>query len=112
MHELGVTQSIISIALKQAEEAQASKIAKISVVIGELSGFVPDCIEFYFDFLSKDTIAQGATLHFESVPAQVRCRNCHTTFCPQDTWDCPKCHSMNVEIVGGRELYMESIEVE
>ena len=62
MHELGITENIMDIALDKAKEAQASKISRINLVVGELSGFVSDCIEFYFEFLSKDTIAQGAKL--------------------------------------------------
>jgi hydrogenase nickel incorporation protein HypA/HybF len=113
MHEFGITENIINIALNKAGEVQASKITRVNVVIGELSGFVPDCIQFYFDSLSKDTIAQEAVLHFELVPAQLRCRNCSTIFHPPDTsWSCPKCRGQNVEISKGRELYIESIEVE
>lgn len=113
MHELGVTENIINIALAKAGEAQASRVAKINLVVGELSGFVSDCIQFYFDSLSKDTIAQGAVLHFESVPTQLRCRDCSTTFRPQDTlWTCPECRGRSIEIFKGRELYIESLEVE
>jgi len=113
MHEFGVTENIVNIALAKAGEAQASKVIQINIVIGELSGFVPECIQFYFDSLSKDTIAQGAAVHFELVPTQLRCRNCSSTFRPQDTlWACPKCRGQSVEIFKGRELYIESIEVE
>lgn len=113
MHELGVTENIVNIALAKAGEAQAGKVIKINLVVGELAGFVPDCIQFYFDSLSKDTIAQGATLRFESVPAELRCRDCSTIFRPQDTlWSCPKCGGRSVEIFKGRELYIESLEVE
>jgi len=113
MHELGVTENIVSIALAKAGEAQANKVVKINLVVGELSGFVPDCIQFYFDSFSKDTIAQGAVLHFESVPAELRCRDCSAVFQPQDTlWACPKCAGRSVEISKGRELYIESLEVE
>jgi len=113
MHELGITENIVNIALAKAGEAQASRISQINVVIGEMSGFVADSIQFYFDSLSRDTIAQGAVLHFELVPAQLRCRNCSTVFSPQDTiWSCPECRGQSVEISKGRELYIESIEVE
>ncbi len=113
MHEFGITESIVKIALGKASEAQASKIAQINLVVGELSGFVPDCIQFYFDFLSKDTIAEKATLRFESTPAQFRCRSCSTVFYPKgNEWICPECHSQSVEIVGGRELYIKDMEVE
>ena len=113
MHELGITENIVNITLAKADEAQASKVLKINLVIGELSGFVADCIQFYFDTLSKDTIAQGAALHFETVSAELRCRNCSAVFSPQDTvWSCPKCGSQSMEISKGRELYIESVEVE
>jgi len=113
MHELGITENIVNIALAKAGEAQASRISQINLVIGEMSGFVADCIQFYFDSLSRDTIAQGAVLHFELVPAQLRCRNCSTVFSPQDTiWSCPECRGQSVEISKGRVLYIESIEVE
>jgi len=113
MHEFGVTENIVNIALAKAGEAQASKVMQINLVVGELSGFVPDCIQFYFDSLSKDSIAEGAVLHFEAVPTQLRCRDCDTIFRPQDTvWSCPKCGGRSVEIFKGRELYIESLEVE
>jgi len=113
MHELTVTENIVNIALAKAGEAQANKVVRINLVIGELSGFVPDCIQFYFDALSKDTIAERAALHFESVQAQLRCRNCSAVFQPEDTvWSCPQCHGRSVEIHKGRELYIDSLEVE
>ena len=113
MHELGITESIVDIASNKAREAQASKVVRINLVVGELSGFVPDCIEFYFNSLSKGTITDEATLNFELAPAQFRCRYCSAVFHPQDTLlSCPKCQSHSLEIAGGRELYVESIEVE
>ena len=113
MHELGITESILNIALAKANEAQASKVLHINLVIGELSGFVPDCIQFYFDFLGKDTVAEGAALHFELVPTELRCRDCNAVFHAEDiVWSCPTCGGGNVEICRGREFYIESLEVE
>jgi hydrogenase nickel incorporation protein HypA/HybF len=112
MHELGISENIVNIALAKAGEAQAIKVIQIDLVVGELSGFVPDCIQFYFDSLSKGTITEGAVLRFESVPAQLRCRKCSTVFQPENTvWSCPKCQSQSVEISQGRELYIRSMEV-
>ena len=113
MHELGLTENIVNISLDKAKEAQASKITKINLIVGELSGFVPDCIQFYFDVLSKNTIAEGAVLRIEASPSQLRCRNCSTVFKPENNeWACPACQSRSVEIAGGREMNIESIEVE
>ena len=113
MHEFWVTENILDIALKEAEKAQARKITKINLVVGELTGFVPDCIEFYFDTMSKNTIAEKASLEFELTPAQLRCRDCSRIFKPKESgWQCPECHSQSVEIIGGQNLYLSSMEVD
>ena len=113
MHEASITESLLSLALEKATEAKATKITSINLVVGELSGAVPDCIQFYFDAISRDTIAKGATLNFETKPTQIRCRTCQKVFTPANhEWACPTCHEISVEIASGRECYMESIEVE
>ena len=112
MHELSITQNILSIALEQAKAVQASKITKINLTIGELSGIVDECVQFYFDLLSKDTIAAEASLSFDRPPTKLRCRNCNTTFSPDNLeWVCPNCKGQQVEIISGRECYVSSIEV-
>lgn len=113
MHEASITESMLSLALEKAAEAQAKKIIRINLVVGELSGVVGDCVQFYFDAISKNTIAECAELSFETKSTRIRCRKCQKVFSPTDhDWACPDCHEMGVEIVAGRECYMESIEVE
>ncbi len=113
MHELAITQNILDLALNEAKAVQASRISKISLVIGELSGVVSDSVEFYFDFMSRDSMAVDATLEFIIVPAQLRCRDCQTEFNPQDSlWICPNCKSVNIDLLAGRDCYIKSIEVE
>jgi hydrogenase nickel incorporation protein HypA/HybF len=113
MHEFSITQSILSIALEQAEAAKANKIININLTVGELSGIVDDCVKFYFELLSKDTIAADASLSFEKIPTRLRCRNCNITFPPSSLdWVCPKCREQKVELVSGRECSVTSIEVD
>ena len=113
MHEFSITQSILDIALERAGEDQASRITKINVTLGDLSGISEECVQFYFDFLSKDTIAAEASLAFDKVPTQLRCRECGTTFSPDDSaWLCPGCKEQKIDIIFGRECYINSIEVE
>ena len=113
MHESSIVESLLALALENAERAQASRIVTVHVVVGELSGVLEEAMEFYFGFLSKGTIAAGASLSFKRIPAQLRCRKCQAVFTP-DNLDlhCPACHEADVEIVAGRELYIDSLEVE
>ena len=113
MHEYSITESVLNLALEKANEAHASRITRINLVVGDLSGVVGECVQYYFDFLSKNTIADGARLDFEVKTTQLKCRKCDKVFKPQDlNWTCPDCHETGIEIISGKECYMESIEVE
>jgi hydrogenase nickel incorporation protein HypA/HybF len=114
MHEMSVTQSILDIATRHAEQAGARRILAINLVIGELTGFVDDSIQFYWDFLSKDTLAEGSQLVFERVPAHVRCHECGAEYAPPNSrlWTCPQCDALGGEVVSGREFSVASIEIE
>jgi len=113
LHEFSITQSILSIALEKANAVKASRVSQINLVIGELSGIVDECVQFYFGFLAKDTIAAQASLSFHHSPTRLRCRNCATVFSPNNlNWACPNCQEPKIEIISGRECYVESIEVD
>jgi hydrogenase nickel incorporation protein HypA/HybF len=113
MHELAITEEILRIAVEHAERAGATRIVDINLVIGELSSVVDDSVQFYFDFVSPGTVAEGAKLHFRRVPARLRCRACGHEFEPGSTdWRCPSCQTMGGDVIAGREFNMESIEVE
>lgn len=113
MHELGVTQSILNIALHHAQTAQATRIREINLVIGELASVVDDSVQFYWAMIAKGTIAEGATLNFKRLPACLRCNDCAHEF-PIDhrEYMCPACGSPNVAVAGGEEFYVESIDVD
>ena len=113
MHELSITQSMLDLVTEQAKEAGAREVKKINLVIGEMSGIVEECVRFYFDFIGRETIAEGAVLSFKMIPATARCRSCGKLFeLEESDWTCPHCQGDSVEIVAGKELFVESIEVE
>ena len=113
MHEASIVESLLALAVENAERAQASRIVTIQVVIGELAGVVEEAMEFYFSFLSKGTMAAGATLSFKRIPAQLRCRKCNKVFTPEKLdMHCPACGELDVDIVAGRDLFIDSLEVE
>lgn len=113
MHELPVTQSIINICSEEAEKNNAKKVSKINLKIGDLSGLVPDCIQYYFDIISENTIVQGAELVIEKVSVKMLCNKCgYQGAMNLETFDCPKCKSKDVKIVGGKEFYIDTMEVD
>jgi hydrogenase nickel incorporation protein HypA/HybF len=113
MHEQSIVESLLALARENAKKAKASKILRIYLVVSVLAGVVEEAVNFYFSFLSKDTIAAQARLFFMYIPAQLCCRNCNTIFTPEKfDFHCPECKDLHIEIIAGRELYSESMEVE
>lgn len=113
MHELSITESLLEIAIRHAEEADAGRIVQLNIVVGELSSIVDESVQFYWDIVSAGTIAEGAKLHFERVEGRLRCLGCgHEFSLGGDSFTCPACGQEEVVIAGGDEFRLESIEVE
>lgn len=113
MHEQSIAESLLILALEKAEKAKAKKILKIHVVAGELSGILEETLGSYFGSISKNTIAAEASLDFIHVPVRLRCRNCNTIFLPEKlNFYCPNCREQQPEIISGRELYVDNMEIE
>lgn len=113
MHELAVTQQVLDVVVRHAEEAQATRINRVELVIGDMTSFVNDAVQFCFDLLSQGTIAEDAELVFRRIPVRIRCRRCETEFAPDDMdWTCPVCGAYAGDVIAGREFYVDNIEVD
>lgn len=113
MHELAITQSILDIAQRAAAEHRVQRIREIRIKIGDYSGVVPQCIQYYFDVISRDTVAQGAVLRMERLPIVMRCETCGW----EGTVDkhhiqCASCGGTQLKLLQGREFYVDSLEVD
>jgi hydrogenase nickel incorporation protein HypA/HybF len=113
MHELAVSQSILKIALDNASKVNAKTIKSINLEIGQLASLVDESINFYWDIISEGTIAQGALLTINRIPVEMRCFDCGKVFIPApDSFDCPYCSSIRVQVIRGEEMRVDSIDVE
>ena len=75
---------------------------------------VPDTLEFYFGFVAKGTVCEGARLEQELIPARLRCADCASEWeIDMPIFRCPGCGAGGrVEVASGDEFEVESIEVE
>jgi hydrogenase nickel incorporation protein HypA/HybF len=113
MHEFTITQGILSIVLEKVKEVKTVKVTRVDLLVGRLTGYVPECVQLQFQILSQKTAAAGASLVFHQPPTKLHCRKCIRDY-TSDTLDltCPECHTLEIDILSGSELYVESIEVE
>ena len=113
MHELSLTQSLVEIAEEHARRAGATVIRGITLEVGELSGAVPEALEFAFDVCSRGTLAEGATLVIRRIPGHGHCAACRHA---ADTHDliaiCPRCGALAFAVDRGTELRVLELEVD
>ena len=117
MHELPVTEKILTIALKHAEQNGAKAIYSITLHVGRLSDLQDEWLQHYFNYLSKDTIARDARLNIVPEPIKLRCGECGTIIETEkrDLHDitCPHCGADGgFSIISGRGYYIEEMEAE
>src|SRR4051812_27665933 len=111
MHELSLSGAIVNTVVKHAD---GRPVSLVSLRIGALRQVVPDTLEFYFGFVSKGTVCEGARLEQELIPALLRCRSCEREWViDMPIFMCPDCGTAGgVEVASGEEFEVESIEVE
>jgi len=113
LHEMAIAQGILDIALDTAAQNDATKILRVSLLVGQLTEIEPASLRFCFEALAADTPAAGAELEVTVIPLRGRCRDCGGEFAIEHyRFYCPDCNSAAVEILSGRELKVEHLEVE
>src|SRR3954470_14691840 len=108
MHELSLSGAIVNTVEKHAA---GRPVSVVSMRVGALRQVVPDTLDFYFEFVARGTVCEGARLEQELIPARLGCNGC------EREWDvelpvfmCPGCGGA-AQVASGDELEVESIEV-
>jgi hydrogenase nickel incorporation protein HypA/HybF len=108
MHELGLCASIVDAIENRAGERP---VAKVRVRVGRLHHVHPEAFDQSFAIAAMGTVAADAAAELVLLPVAARCTSCGAQ------WDgdeiplaCPECGAVEVEVVGGDELVLESIE--
>jgi hydrogenase nickel incorporation protein HypA/HybF len=109
MHELSLSSAVVNTAVKHAG---GHRVELVSLRIGRLRQVVPETLEFYFDFVARDTVCDGARLEYEIIDARLRCKPCATEWGIEiPAFRCPTCGGSDVEVASGNEFEVESIEI-
>ncbi|WP_066345431.1 hydrogenase maturation nickel metallochaperone HypA [Geminocystis sp. NIES-3708] len=112
MHEIGIMEDTLNIAIDYAIKENATEIKEITICIGKMSGVVSEALKFAFEVIRKGTIAENSTLKIESLPVICYCDHCQQKFQP-DEWffQCPNCDQFSNNILQGKEIKLISLEV-
>ena len=113
MHEYSIVQSLIEMCEDHAKENNSSKITKVTVKVGKLSGVEPHLLETAFDTFKESTICEEATLEMNIQNIIVMCKECEKeSELQKNTFICPLCSSDNIKVIDGEEMYLMSLEMD
>ena len=110
MHELSIAESVVDVA---ARNARGRKVTRVELRVGHLRQVVPSALTFAFELVAQGTAIEGAELAIEEVPAVVGCRTCGTE-AELEAFPaaCAACGGIDVDVSGGDELLVDSLELE
>ena len=112
MHEFSIMQSALELAEKNMRASGATRIHRIRIRVGGLSGVAPEALRFAFEALKTGTPTEGADLEIENVPAVCWCPDCAAEFEAADrNYECPRCHRPSGQLRQGLELDLASLEI-
>ena len=115
MHETSIAMGLLDSLNQMAEREKAKKVLKVRVKIGKLSGIVVDSFVFAFNALKEQFPKLSKTeLIVEETPILYRCKSCGEEFEVETVFfpECPKCGSVDLELLSGEELEVVDAEIE
>jgi len=113
MHEVGIAQQILRVIQAAVRDHGGGRVHSARLRIGELSGVEVETLKFALQVCSQGTCAEGMALEVVRTEARLRCRRCSGEWqYGMELMCCPFCGSKEIQIHGGDDLCVESLEVE
>ena len=108
MHELGLCEAIVGAVEKRAGERE---VASVRVQVGRLHHVHPEAFDQSFSIAAAGGVARDAYAELVLLPVRARCGTCQAqTEADEIPLACPACGGVDMELTGGDELMLESIE--
>lgn len=109
MHELALTQDLVSLI---SEHCAGRQVTRVVLEVGKLSAVVPEAFRFCFELCADGTPAQGAELEIVELSGQARCRDCEQEIAIDSLFDRCPCGSLSLEFLSGEQLRLREVEVQ
>ena len=113
MHEYSIVQSLLDSCDKNAKENNATKVIKVVVKIGVMSGVEPELLKTAFDTFKEKTICEEAEFIINMQSVVVKCNECQKESTLKELkYTCQICDSLDLEIIDGEDMYLMQLELE
>jgi hydrogenase nickel incorporation protein HypA/HybF len=111
MHEASIVESLIGLVAESVPPG--SRVRRVDVQVGLLTGVSPDSMQLYFELMREATVCAEAELRVTLEPIQAHCDACGADHSLEElAWLCPSCGAQLVKFRNGDELHVRSVEVD
>jgi len=113
MHEMSLCEGVLQVLQTEAKKQGFNKVKAVWLEIGDLSSVEPEAMLFSFDVVTRNSLADGATLNIINVPGQAWCMQCAKNVAVKQRFDeCPECAGYQLQVTAGDEMKIKELEVE
>jgi len=114
VHELSIAASIVESVTESAAAYPRARVKEVRLRVGALASIVEDSLQFCWGLATEGSPLAGAALVIHMLPVIVHCDACgaETEIAGVQSFRCPKCGELTADLRQGRELEIESIELE
>ena len=110
---MAIAQQIVGIVEETLKTYPDAKCKTVHIRIGELTAVIPESLTFAYQAITTDTPLSESKLEIESLPIRAQCKSCSKQFGVEEfEFLCPHCRSQDIEILQGRELHVEKLELD
>jgi len=114
MHELSIVSSIVDSVIQTLEAYPGARVKEVRLRIGALASVVEDSLQFCYGIATEGTALEGSMLVVKILPVTMFCERCASDvqIASLQSFRCPQCNEPVSDLRQGRELEIESIEID
>jgi len=112
MHELSICQSLLDQVEGIARQQGATRVERILLQVGPLSGLEPALLQRAWPLVATGTCAEAAELVIEAAAIRVHCLDCDAeSAATANRLLCGACGGYHTRLVSGDELLLARLEL-
>ena len=114
MHELSIVSSIVDTVTESLAAYPGARVLEVRLRVGALASVVVESLEFCWGIAAEGTAMEGSKLVVIVLPVRMHCVPCgeDVEVDGVQSFRCPKCGEPCSDLRQGRELEIDSIEIE
>ena len=114
MHELSIIASIVDTVTESVAAYKGARVVEVRLRVGALASVVEDSLQFCFGIATEGTALEGSRLVVKTVPVVMHCAVCDADVELESlqSFRCPRCDEPSSDLRQGRELEIESFEID